>query len=98
MLNNQEYPNFANFTIEIVGNETGHSLECIELYGKCINKSETQHMLRGNNATTSLNRLWKNLYSVKCNYKSNMNVFRLSMGKYLVGLYYFELFICNIIK
>ena len=32
---------FANFTIGLIGNETGHLLECVELYGKFINKSET---------------------------------------------------------
>ena len=42
---------FANFTI---GNETGHFLEFVELYGKFINKSKTYHMLRGNIAATSL--------------------------------------------
>ena len=31
----------ANFTIGMIGNETGHLLECEELYGKLINKSET---------------------------------------------------------
>ena len=25
----------------LIGNETGHLLECVELYGKFINKSET---------------------------------------------------------
>ena len=32
---------FANFTIELIGNETGHLLECLKLRGKCINDSET---------------------------------------------------------
>ena len=32
---------FANFTIVMIGNETGHLLECVMLYGKFINKSET---------------------------------------------------------
>ena len=32
---------FANFTIGMIGNETGHLLECLKLYGKDINKSET---------------------------------------------------------
>ena len=30
----------ANFTIGMIGNKMGHSLECVELYGKLINKSE----------------------------------------------------------
>ena len=37
----QEYPIFANFTIGMIGNETGHSLKCPKLYGKFINKNET---------------------------------------------------------
>ena len=32
---------FANSTIGMIGNETGHLLECLMLYGKFINKSET---------------------------------------------------------
>ena len=32
---------FANFTIGMMGNETGHFLECLKLYGKFINKNET---------------------------------------------------------
>ena len=31
----------ANFTIGLIGNEAGHLLECLELYGKHINRSET---------------------------------------------------------
>ena len=31
----------ANFTIGMIGNETGHLLECVELYGKSIYKFET---------------------------------------------------------
>ena len=50
---------FANFTIGMIGNETGRLLECLKLYGKFINKRETEHMLRGNIAATSLNLFWK---------------------------------------
>ena len=32
---------FANFTRGMIGNETGHLVECVKLYGKCINKNET---------------------------------------------------------
>ena len=32
---------FANFTIGMIGNATGHLLECVELYGKFINTRET---------------------------------------------------------
>ena len=32
---------FANFTIGMIGNETGHLLECVVLYDKFINRSET---------------------------------------------------------
>ena len=48
----------------MIGNETGHIVESVALYGKFINKSET--LLRRNIAATSLKILWKNLYSVKC--------------------------------
>ena len=27
---------YANFTIEMIGNETGRLLKCVKLYGKCI--------------------------------------------------------------
>ena len=57
----------------------GHLLECVELNGQLINKSETYRMVRGNIAATSLKMLWKNLYSVKCYDKLNMNVFTLSL-------------------
>ena len=30
----------ANFTIGMIGNKMEHLLECVELYGKLINKSE----------------------------------------------------------
>ena len=32
---------FAMFTIEMIGNETGHLLKCIQLYGKLIDMHET---------------------------------------------------------
>ena len=32
----------ANFTIGMTGNETGHLLECVMIYGKIINKSEIE--------------------------------------------------------
>ena len=81
----------ANFTIGMIGNETGRLLECVELYGKLINKSETQGMVRGNIAATSLKLLWKNIYSVKCYDKLNMNVFTLSLWeKIWWGLIYFD--------
>ena len=31
----------AHFTIGMIRNETGHFLECVELYGKLIKKSES---------------------------------------------------------
>ena len=70
---------FSNFTIERIGDEIGHLLECVKLYGKFINTSKTWHMLRGNIAANSLKILWKNLYLEKCYEKSNMNVFTLSL-------------------
>ena len=84
----------ANFTIGMIGNETGRLLECVELYGKFINKSETQRMTRENIAATSLKMLWKNIYSVKCYDKLNMNVFTLSLWEnFWWGLIYFDQFI-----
>ena len=78
----------------MIGNETGHLLECVELYGKFINKDETLHMLRRNIAATTLKNLWKHLNSVKCYDKSKMNVFTLSLWeKFRCGLIYFDQFI-----
>ena len=31
---------FANFTIGVIGNETGHLMKCVMLYRKFINISE----------------------------------------------------------
>ena len=73
----------------------GHLLECVKLYGKFINKNENKHMLRCNIAATLLKTYWKNLYSVKCYVKSNMNVFTLSLWENCGrGLIYFDQFIC----
>ena len=84
----------ASFTIGMIGNETGHLLECVELYGKLINKSETLRMLRGNIAATSLKCYGKNLYSVKCYEKLNMNIFTLILWhNFWWGLIYFDQFI-----
>ena len=84
----------ANFTIGMIGNETGHLLECAEHYGKLINKSETWRMMRGNIAATSLKILRKNIYLVKCYDKLNMNVFTLSLWEnFWWGLIYFDQFI-----
>ena len=83
----------ANFTIGMIGNEMGHLLECVELYVKLINKSEIQLMLRENIAATSLKMLLKNLYSVKCYDKLNMNVLTLSLWEnFWWGLIYFDQF------
>ena len=84
----------ANFTIRMIGNETGHLLECVELYGKLINKSETQRMVKGNIAATSLKMLWKFFYLVKCYDKINLNVYTLSLWEnFGWGLIYFYQFI-----
>ena len=72
----------------------GHLLECVELYGKLINKSEIKRMLRGNIAATSLKMLLINLYSVKCYDKLNMNVLTLSLWEnFWWGLIYFDQYI-----
>ena len=50
-------------------------------------------MLRRNIAATLLKILWKNLHSVKCYDKSNMNVFTLSQWEnFRWGLIYFDQF------
>ena len=51
-------------------------------------------MLRGNIAATSLKILLKNLYSVKCYDKLNMNVLTLSLREnFRWGLIYFDQYI-----
>ena len=78
----------------MIGNETGHLLECLKLYRKFINKSETYHILRGNIAATSLYILSENRFSVKYYDKSKMNVFILSLWEnFQWGLIYFDQFI-----
>ena len=50
-------------------------------------------MLKGNSAATSLKMLLKNLYSVKCYDKLNMNVLTLSLWEnFWWGLIYFDQF------
>ena len=78
----------ANFTIGMIGNEMGHKLKCVKLYGKFINKSETKHTLRRNITATSLKIVCKNIYLVKCYDKINMNVLNL-WGKFQLGLHLF---------
>ena len=56
---------FANFTLGIIGNETGHLLKCVKLFGKFININETQNVLKRTIAATSLKISCKNLYQVK---------------------------------
>ena len=56
-------------------------------------------MLRGNIAVTSLKMLLKNLYSVKCYYKLNMNRLTLSLWEnFWWGLIYFDQFISEYIS
>ena len=50
-------------------------------------------MVRRNITATTLKMLWKNLHSVKCYDKLNMNVFTLSLWKnFWWGLIYFDQF------
>ena len=79
VLNFRRVSIFGQFYYRNDRERTGRLLECVELYGKLINKSETQRMVIGNIAATSLKMSWKNLYSVKCYDKLNMNVFTLSL-------------------
>ena len=87
---------FADFTIGMIGNETGHLLKCVKLYRKCINLNETYHDLRRNIAATSLKISCTNLYSVKSYDETNMKDFAFSLwGKFSWGLTYFDEFICK---
>ena len=91
---------FANFTIGMIGNETGHLLECVMLYGKCINKSETlAHLEQKYCCYFTENFIKKNLCSVKCYDKSNMNALTLSIWEsFRWGLIYFDQFILKGIR
>ena len=96
MLNFLRVPSFfANFTIGMIGNETGHLVKCVKLYRK-ININETKHVLRRNIAATSLKISCKSLYSVKRYDETNMKVFALSLWeKFSWGLTYFDEFYFN---
>ena len=74
----------------MIGNETGHLLECVMLHGKVINKNENYQMLKENIAATSLNILWKNLYALKCYAKC---IYIKSMGNFPTRLNLFDQFI-----
>ena len=95
MLNFPRVPSFffADFTIEMIGNKTGHLLKCVMLYRKFININETFHVLRRNIAATSLKISLINLYSVKSYDETNLKVFALSLWKnFSWGLTYFDEF------
>ena len=61
------FPVFAYFTIEIIGNETGHLFKFVGLRRKYINKSETYHMLRSDIAASSPKILRTKFNRTKCN-------------------------------
>ena len=65
---------FADFTIGMIWNETGHLLKCVKLCRNLINIDETKHVLRRNIAAISLKISSINLYSVKSYDKTNMKV------------------------
>ena len=56
---------FADFTIGMIGNETGHFMECVKLYRDFIKINETKHVLRKNIAATSLKISCSHLYSLQ---------------------------------
>ena len=71
----------------MIGNESGHLLECVELYGKLINKCET----RKHCSSLLSILLKKNLHSVKCYEKLHMNVLTSSLWEnFWWGLIYFD--------
>ena len=57
---------FVNCTIGMIGNKAGHLLKCVELHRKFVNKSEIQHMLKRNIATSSLKIICEYHNLVKC--------------------------------
>ena len=84
----------ANFTIGMIGSKMGHLLECVELYGKFINNNENLAHVERKHCCYLAEDLMKNLNSVKCYDKSNMNVFTLSLWEnFWWGLIYFDPFI-----
>ena len=56
---------FAIFTIETIGNETGHLLKFVDLSRKWINSNDTLHMLRWDIAASSLKILCKHYIPVE---------------------------------
>ena len=70
---------FADFTIRMIRNETGHLLKCVKLYRKFFNINETQQVKRRNIDATSRKVSCTNLYSVKNYDETNMNIFTLSL-------------------
>ena len=84
---------FADFTIGMIGNETGHLLKRQKLYRKFININETYYVLRRNIDVTSLKSSCRNLYKVNSYDATNMKVFALSLwGKFSWGLAYYDEF------
>ena len=63
---------FANFTLAMIGNDSGHLLKCVKYYSKFSNISETLHMLKRKIGASSLKSVGKSLNSVKSYYKTNM--------------------------
>ena len=71
----------ATFTIEMIGNETGHLLKCVELQRKSFNKSATKHTLGRNIDTPVLKLVCENLNSLKSYDKTIVKHFALSLWK-----------------
>ena len=93
----REYPVFADFTIGMIGNETGHLLKCVRLYRNFLTINETYHVMRGNIAATSLKISCTNLHSVKSYDETNLKVFALSLWKkFSWDLTYFDEFIYTV--
>ena len=72
---------FADFTIGMIGNETGHLLKRVKFYRKFININETSNILRRSIAATSLKISCTNVYSVKSYDETNMKVLHKVYGK-----------------
>ena len=82
---------FANSTKGMIEKEMGQLLKYMKLFGKCINIRVTEHILKTNNAATSLKFSCKYLYSVNCYDKTNMKGFAFRLWEILSwSLTYFD--------
>ena len=75
----RSYRFYADFTIEMIGNETGPLLECVVFIKKFINKCETLLMHSTDNVACLLKILCNHFNSVNRCHKTNMTDLVLSL-------------------